>query len=62
MADCFGKQAFSDPQLARAVLRRSKQTARSGKRKGKGGTAREVYRCVYCHQWHLGRSNKDIQG
>lgn len=43
-AACLGKEAFDSPKLAYDVL--AKRRTRE---------ARVVYRCSWCHQYHLGR-------
>ena len=48
-ATCMGKVRFASAALAHAVCRRGKRT----------GRLREMYRCAYCHGWHLGRPMPD---
>ena len=42
---CTGKVAFQSPQMARAIAKRANQRRDS---------ARSVYKCDFCHCWHLG--------
>lgn len=44
ISSCQGKSAFDSPELAREVL--------SSHREGHGRLM--VYRCGYCHRWHIG--------
>ena len=53
-ASCIGKQAYATAGKAWDIIRKK----RSGHRLKAG---REPYRCKFCHQWHLGVSQrKDI--
>lgn len=56
IAQCRGKEAFSDPQIARRVLQRMKHRVkfRHGKQRTPSFASREVYRCNVCSQWHIG--------
>ncbi len=42
---CTGKKAFQSHALASAVVSRCNRN---------GDAARSVYRCGFCHLWHLG--------
>lgn len=43
---CLGKERFAKPTLAHRVLKRCIRQGKSG----------EVYHCVHCGGWHIGRS------
>jgi hypothetical protein len=62
IAGCNGKEAFSDPQSARAVILRIKRNAKSSRLKRQRDFAnREAYRCRHCGQWHIGHGGKDVR-
>lgn len=44
---CYGKQGFASATLAQRVAKRARQN-RDAKL--------QVYRCKFCHQWHIGRA------
>ena len=43
IAQCYGKEQFSSVALANKVAKNRKSCK-----------ARQVYKCEYCNQWHLG--------
>jgi hypothetical protein len=47
-AACLGKQPFETYDAAARIVRR-----RRGRIKVKDGTL-QIYRCCYCHNWHMG--------
>ncbi len=50
-ASCIGKEAYATAGKAHDVLRKK----RPGHRYPAG---RHVYRCKFCHQWHLGTDTR----
>lgn len=44
LSQCWGKEAYSSPDLANRVA----------KRRNRGHRRLNVYKCPFCHQWHMG--------
>jgi hypothetical protein len=45
---CYGKEAYTNPSLAKKVA----------KRRNRKGRRLNVYKCQWCRQWHMGGSYK----
>ena len=45
MTDCEGKQSYETWTLASEINRR----------RGKKGKRGQIYRCTFCHEFHIGR-------
>jgi hypothetical protein len=47
---CMGKDKFTSPSMAQKVLDKMRRA------KKRSGTM-NIYRCKFCHTWHIGSSN-----
>lgn len=54
---CAGKEVYASPAEARRVIVRRLARSKRGNRKHTNAALGmlNVYRCEFCHQWHIGR-------
>ena len=61
-ATCDGKMAFNTRQAAERVARAMNSTKRSHNRKSTGHAPARVYKCPFCHEYHItGRKSVKIE-
>ena len=57
-AQCRGKFAYANPQLAHRAASRERPGWRGSKRKKRHSN---VYRCPHCGLWHIGQDNGKVR-